>query len=172
MAGKPGRSGGARANVGRKPGQLNRATQEREILAQRILAEQAGRKPDKKLGKEVLDDFMHLFAGLAAYHQPVPKNMQAPLDREPDESKFKEYAGFAIKCASELANYQSPKFKAVAISIENAPGGPVAPSNGEAPGMRVISAQESYKMLRDGDLIDLKVNKPPAPVAAKKRGAA
>jgi hypothetical protein len=169
MAGK----GGARPGAGRKPGVPTKATVEREILAQRILAEQAGRRPDKKLGKEVLDDFMHLFAGLAAYHQPVPKNMTAPADREPDEGKFKEYAGFAIKCASELANYQSPKFKAVAISIEAGPGA-IAPSNGEAPGMRVISAQESYKMLRDGDLIDMKVNKPAAaaPAAVKKRGAA
>lgn len=170
MAGK----GGARPGSGRRKGGTNAATREREALAQRILAEQAG-KPGRKMGKEVLDEFMHLFTGLAAYHQPVPKNQAAPADREPDENKFKEYAGFAIKCATELANYQSPKFKAVAVSIETPPGG--MPADGAAmtvAGVRVISAMEAYKNLRDGDLIELHANKPaaPAPVAAKKRGAA
>jgi len=103
-----------------------------------------------------------------------------PGNREPNEEKFLTYLKLAKDCASEVANYQSPKFKAVAISIESAPGGAGAAGGGAAPndgsgggtGMRVVSAQDAYKLLRDGDLIVIRLHLASWPAPAKKRGAA
>lgn len=151
MAGR----GGARVGAGRKRGGANKATIEREALAQRILAEQAG-KPGKKLGKEVLDDFMQLFTGLAAFHQPLPPGQLAGPNQAPDEEKFKTYAKFAIECAKELAGYQSPRLKAVLLSQEVVPGGPAQQAGGTVMGMpSVLSPQQAYKLLRDRDVIDV-----------------
>jgi hypothetical protein len=133
----------------------NKATIEREALAARILAEQAG-KPGKKLGKEVLDDFMQLFTGLAAFYQPLPPGQLPGPNQSPDEAKFEKYARFAIDCAKELAGYQSPRLKAVLLSQETAPGGPAQQAGGMVMGSpSVLSPQQAYKLLRDNDTIDV-----------------
>jgi hypothetical protein len=45
------------------------------------------------------------------------------------------YAEFAVKCASELAQYQSPKFKAIAVRVEDVPATAPSPppEDGDAP---------------------------------------
>jgi len=141
---------------GRKKGTPNKATRERVLLAKRILEEQKGR-PGRKLAREVLDDFMHLFLGMAAQHQPLPIGMAAGPGQQPNEPKFLEFAKLAIDTAAQLAPYQSPKLKAVLVSRESQPDGhAVGPGSGHQHGAMVpMSAQEAYRRLRDSDIIDI-----------------
>lgn len=164
MAGR----GGARVGAGRKRGGANKATIEREALAARILAEQAG-KPGKKLAREVLDDFMQLFTGLAAHYQPLPPGVLPGPNQTPDEAKFDKYARFAIDCAKELAGFQSPRLKAVLLSQETLPGGaPAQQAGGMVSGSpSVLSPQQAYKLLRDRDTIDVTPNASAKAVARK-----
>src|SRR5262249_43413537 len=55
---------------GRLKGSRNKATIERALIAERVANE--AKMAGKKLAKEVLDQFMVLFAGMAAYYQPKP----------------------------------------------------------------------------------------------------
>src|SRR5882757_1920652 len=73
------------------------------------------RQKRQKLAISVLGDFMTLFAGMAAYYQPPPPGQEAPPERKPDEAKFLTYARLAVETAADLANYQSPKFKALMV---------------------------------------------------------
>jgi hypothetical protein len=69
----------------------------------------------KKLAKDVLEEFMMLFAGMAAAHQPLPEGMPVPPGRKPDEAKFQTYAKLTVDTAKALADFQSPKFRAIAV---------------------------------------------------------
>ena len=106
-------------NGGRQKGTPNKRTTER-LEAERI-AQQAQQEVDKarqantKLGKDILEEFMKTFAGMAAYHQPVPEGMAIPTGRKPDEAKFLTYARLAAETAAKLAEFQSPKFKAIQV---------------------------------------------------------
>jgi hypothetical protein len=122
---------------GRRKGAKNKATLERERRARleleaKIRKEQ--RKLDRKIankGVETIEDaravaleqgpkllkdigaeFTRLFAGMAAYHQPVPGNPNA------DEKKFREYAALALQGAKDFAQYESPKLSAVMIGAD------------------------------------------------------
>ena len=121
-----------RKTGGKIKGSKNKATIEKAIIAEQVLAraEMQGRK----LAKEVLDEFMHLFAGMAAVVQPLPPSVPVPAGRQPDEAKFEKWARLAVQCAKDLAAYQSPTFRAIAVTgdtgdkggtvrfvIENAP---------------------------------------------------
>ena len=55
---------------GRQKGGKNRATLERAVVAERILKET--QMTGRKLGKEVLEEFMNMFGGMAASFQPQP----------------------------------------------------------------------------------------------------
>lgn len=105
---------------GRKRGTKNKKTVERELIEEREkgariaaaemkAADYAGRK----LAKEVLDDFMQLFAGMAATYQPMPPDALIPPGRQPDEERFEKYGKLAVQCARDLAPYQSPTFRAI-----------------------------------------------------------
>lgn len=59
---------------------------------------------------------MHLFAGMAAHHQPMPEGQLVPPGRKPDVAKFLEYAKLATDVAKALAPYQSPTFRAIVVS--------------------------------------------------------
>lgn len=148
---------------GRVKGTPNKVTAEREALAQRILAEQQG-KPGKKLAREVLDDFMQLFTGLAAYHQPLPEGvLPVAGQQKPDQVKFMEYAKAAVDVASQLAPYQSPKFKAVMNLGEYTPGGAPLPAPSDVTQqVESMTAQQAYRLLRDSDVIDITPNARPA----------
>lgn len=160
-----------RKTGGRVKGVLNKASRERELLAQRILAEQQA-KPGKKLAREVLDDFMQLFTGLAAMHQPLPDGVVPMQGQKPDHAKFMEYAKAAVDVAGQLASYQSPKFKAIVMTgLENNPGGAL-PTPAEVVGqVEQISAQQAYRMLRDQDVIDVTPTAVPAPIERKAKRA-
>lgn len=103
---------------GRNKGTRNKATIERELLAARAAEERvaAAEASGRKLGKEVLDEFMHLFAGMAATYQPLRPGTPIPVGRTPDEPQFEKYAKLAVHCARLLAPYQSPTFQAIMIA--------------------------------------------------------
>lgn len=112
---------------GRKPGSRNKALVERDRVAAEIAARTVAdaKVRGHKLAKERLDDFMTLFAGMAARYQPLPgwkEGDPIPEGREPNETKFKEYALLTIECARILAPYQSPTFKAVFHADHPMPG--------------------------------------------------
>jgi hypothetical protein len=54
--------------------------------------------PGRKLGKEVLSDLMAVFAGIAVQYQPAL------------------YSKLAIRAASVLAPFESPTYRAVAVT--------------------------------------------------------
>lgn len=104
---------------GRPPGGKNKATIARDLIAAEIAAKTVAdaRVQNRKLAKEVLEEFMHLFAGLAARHQPLPRGItNTDPKRDPDEGLFDRYAVLAVDCARKLAPYQSPTFQAIMIA--------------------------------------------------------
>jgi len=112
MAGKPGRSGGLRNGAGRPKGIPNKATIEKAMIAGQIAAraEMQGRK----LAKEVLDEFMHLFAEMAASAREGG-----------DETRFEKWARLAVQCAKDLAAYQSPTLRAIMVAPNSTDGGAI-----------------------------------------------
>lgn len=114
MAGRGGRIPGA----GRKKGQRNKATIERELRQ----AQEAERKVEeartsgRRLAKDMLDDFMHKFAQVAASFQPVPANTDPPEGVTPNPNEFERWAKLAVECAKALAKYQSPTFQAIMVA--------------------------------------------------------
>ena len=120
------------------------------MLAEQITTE--ARKRGQKLAREVLDDLMHTFLGMAAKHQPVSPGMPLQPGQEPNETKFVQYAVLARDTAKELAPFQSPKFKS--IEVYQAPTAPIEqPSSNRAPS--TLTPQQAYRLLRDSDVIDL-----------------
>lgn len=120
----PGKHGGPRPNSGAPKGpkpatilKIERANIQEQIdasIEKAVTRIEKARADGKKLAVDVLEDFMNLFAGMAAHHQPLPPQQ----GRNPNEDRvlFMEYSGRAIDCASQLAGYQSPKFKAIAVA--------------------------------------------------------
>ncbi len=125
--------GGRRPNAGRKKGDLSAKTlrtiaiaaaesQAKDAVAAAIEEARSaglmeGKDPrGRKRAVTVLEEFMMLFGGMAAVYQPLPPGEAVPPGRQPDEAKFQTYAKLAVDTAGQLANYQSPKFKAVMVS--------------------------------------------------------
>ena len=95
----------------------------------------------KKLAKDVLEEFMMLFAGMAAAYQPLPAGVSPPPGRTPDEGKFQTYAKLAVDTARALADFQSPKFRAIAVVA--------APTEQDRPG-------DGAKLLNPDNVVQLK----------------
>jgi hypothetical protein len=100
-----------RKTGGRRQGTPNKATIEKSLIAARTVAD--ARAGGKKLAKEVLQEFMELFAGMAAHYQPTPTHL--PLNPNENEPQFLRYAGLAVECAKAVAPFQSPTFKAIEV---------------------------------------------------------
>jgi hypothetical protein len=163
--------GGVRPGAGRPDGAKSKTTIEKELLAAKIMAEQA-QKPGRKLAKEVLDDFMHLFMGLAAQYQPVPVGTMVPEGHKVDEAKFVQYAQMAGDFASKLVKFQSPTFGMMRVSVEPRfpTGADVVPALPVVPGQaQKLTPSQAYRLLRDADVIDME-EQPVTP--ANKRAAA
>jgi hypothetical protein len=113
---KPGERRGGRPKGGR-----NKTTLERALVAERVLKET--QMTGRKLGKEVLEEFMNMFGGIAASFQPLPEIPGQSLTSRDikrwaggaDEPLFEKYAKLALKAASELADFQSPRFAPVHV---------------------------------------------------------
>jgi len=162
----------ARNRGGRPPGAKNKSTLERERreqLERERLALLDGAKADQaeqalvaaqargvKLAKDVIQDFMRLFAGMAATYQPLPPGQEIPPGKIVDEGKFEKYAALAVDAAARLAPFESPRYSAVLVgsSVVNrvevtggmpddfaAPAG--VPTHALPPGT-IIEAEEDY----------------------------
>lgn len=101
--------------AGKRKGIPNRTTFERAEIARVEIERAKGR--NIKLGKDILEEFMLLFADIARQHQPFPAGAEIPKGHKVDEAKFLTYAVLARDTARDLANYQSPKFKAIMVSV-------------------------------------------------------
>lgn len=167
MAGR----GGARVGAGKRKGQFDRATLEAELAAARQQLDQVRTRQTagQRLAIEVLNDVMHAAYGMMAKHQPLAPGEVLAAGRVPNDAEFKEWMRLTREAAGELAPFQSAKFKAVTMSIEQPPGGTVPESAGV---VRPMSAQEAYRMLRESSqLIDIRPNtvvKLPVPTKAKR----
>jgi hypothetical protein len=168
MAGKPGRGPKEKPlGSGRQRGVPNRRTVEAALEAERAVTAARTSQGIKKLGKEILDDFANLFAGMAAYYQPAPDGMPARPNQ--NENKFDKYAVLAVKTAEKLAEFQSPKFRALMITPP--PEDPTMPGSRPAelarPTGKTMGALEAYQLLRDkNDIIDI------IPVPTRSNGGA
>ena len=104
---------------GRHKGGKNKATIERSLVAERIVNEtqMAGRK----LGKEVLEEIMILYSGLAAAFQPKSAGDIEAWANSSKEAKFEKYSRLAMKAAHDLAEFQSPKLAAIHVAAPAPP---------------------------------------------------
>lgn len=134
------------AGPGRPKGSPNKATIEQAEIAKRQV--EGAKVSGRKLGKELLDDFAHLFAGMAAAYQPAPPG-QPPRPNQ-NEEKFLTYGKLAVETAKDLAKFQSPTFRAIALSAD-----PTRPAVPQIPGPTTkVSPMEAFRLMRDGDVID------------------
>lgn len=117
---KPGERRGGRAK-----NTPNKATVEKQIIAERVMAEAA--MVGRKLGKEQLEEFMVLFAGLAATFQPETTDGKSVevWAKSTKEPMFEKYAKLSCACAEKLAEYQSPKMGRVQTVAPPPPPRPV-----------------------------------------------
>lgn len=97
---------------GRTKGTPNRITVEAAEIA-RISTEQAKAR-GVKLGKEMLEDYMMAFHNQAVVFQPLPPGVAIP-GRTPDPQQFMAWGKLVVETAKELAKYQSPTFRAIAV---------------------------------------------------------
>jgi hypothetical protein len=112
----------ARKTGGRSVGTKNRATIEKQLLAERITNE--ARMSGQPLGKEVLEKWMIIFDAKATelMNQPVPVEQQASGQVKQVEEFVKErdalvvkYGMLAVHCAQLISPYQSPTLKATFV---------------------------------------------------------
>ena len=129
---------------GRTAGTPNKVTVEAAELA-RISNEQAQAR-GVKLGKDMLEDYMMKFHDVAATYQGrIAKALRTKKNpRAADVAAFKDWGGLVVSTAKELAKYQSPTFRAIAV---------VAPPPGsEKPAMvsgdNVITIKDAQALAR------------------------
>lgn len=100
---------------GRKPGALNKKTVEHLKTAGKQISE--AKKLGKPLAIEVLDNLMNTAMAMASKYQP-PTSDQPPRDHD----KFLQWIQTAGLFAKNLADFQSPKFKAVMVQTSSPVG--------------------------------------------------
>jgi hypothetical protein len=98
--------------AGRDKGTPNKATVERAEIA-RIQNAQAQAR-GLKLGKDMLEDYMMAFHNQAVVYQPLPAGVSVP-GREPNPDKFMQWGMLVVQTAKALAEFQSPKFRAIQV---------------------------------------------------------
>lgn len=170
MANKPRGAAQGERRGGRSAETPNRRTLEKQLIAERDKAAEAEialatttRTGKKRLAKEVLEDFMHLFAGMAAHYQPHPPT-QAKNENE-NPGLFEKYARLAVDAADRLAPFQSPTFRSVTVLAPPE----VPPQTAPQPGaVARLSPQETYRLMKDCIVIEMTVEEEPA-VAKRKQ---
>lgn len=139
---------------GRAKGVLNRKTIERQEV-ERLAAEQArdemrkAQSQQKKLGKDILEDYMFAFHGLAArYQNNIATALQSGRDPNGDDvAAFKEWGTLTVETARHLARFQSPSFKAIAV-VAPPPGTVITPSGDLPPGTSVEQVRDPQLIAR------------------------
>ena len=103
---------------GRVAGTLNKATIQKALIAERTAAD--ARTQGRKLAKDVLDDLMQIFMGVAAAYQFVPPGAMDkngnPIPPRGNGAEFEKWARLTVETAKALANYQSPTFRAIVVA--------------------------------------------------------
>jgi hypothetical protein len=114
--------------AGRAKGSKNKATIERELLAADIAKRQMSRAHEqgRELGVEALERYQKLFEGAAAILKPSEEeivSIKVIDDKTGMGAKaehllglFREWLAEARDTAKMLAEFQSPKFRAIAIA--------------------------------------------------------
>lgn len=97
---------------GRTKNTPNKATVERAEIA-RLQNEESVRK-GIKLGKQMLEDYMMAFHNQAVVFQPLPAGVSIP-GRTPDPAQFMAWGRLVVETAYKLADFQSPKFRAIQV---------------------------------------------------------
>ena len=105
--------GGKRPNAGRRRGSKGKATIEKAIIAERDIAK--AQVSGRKLGKEIIDHYMHVFAEIADTERAAAL-AEKPENAREHEARFERFARYAIDCAHKLVPYQSPTFRAIQIA--------------------------------------------------------
>ena len=116
---------------GRGKGTLNKATLEsleRERIRSQIDVATAGAERTitqaqaigRKLAKDRLEELTEIFIGAAAYFQPRSSAI-GEANQNADWDKFEKWGRLAMDCASKLAPYQSPTFRAIMVSAPPPP---------------------------------------------------
>lgn len=98
---------------GRQKGTPNKVTAEQALSAERVLAK--AKVSGRRLGKEVLDYYMHVFAEIADTERAAALT-EKPENAREHEARFERFAKYAIDCAQKLAPFQSPTFRAIQIA--------------------------------------------------------
>lgn len=161
---------GERRGNAKGGGKLNK-TLEAEQLARYIVektdAEQAAKRAaaGHKLSEDVLREFMMLFAGMAAVHQPLPPGMAVPVGREPNEAKFEKWARLTCKVAADLIPYERPAFRAINVPAA-APTGASGPKKKRFT-LDVFEGSRHAGRVIDGQVIPMPQPKKAAPANKK-----
>lgn len=98
---------------GRQKGTPNKVTAEQALSAERVLAK--AKVSGRRLGKEVLDYYMHVFAEIADSERAAALT-EKPENAREHEARFERFAKYAIDCAQKLGPFQSPTFRAIQIA--------------------------------------------------------
>lgn len=143
-----------RKTGGKQKGTLNKATQVR-MMVEESLQTPAGREAlaramqqltapptGQKKAVEVLREMMMLSAALVSLHQPKRDQATGTVTVENHE-KLQAYLGIAVRAAAEVAKYESPTFKAVAV--QEVPPLPQAPPGAEATNVASSIGKRSQK---------------------------
>jgi hypothetical protein len=116
---KPGSNNGG----GRRPGTPNKATIEKALIAERAVA--TAQAAGRKLAKDELFDLIPIFKGAAYHFQPTPSELLQqgrPANtrdgmKNGNWDKFEKWIRLLMECATKLAPYESPTFRAVQVSM-------------------------------------------------------
>lgn len=121
---------GERRGGGSRKARLNRRTIELAKQAE-IELRNAQEGSNLKLPKEILFESANALASMMAYYQPTPAGV-SPQNANGDEAKFEKYARLTLEFARAAAQYYSPIFKAIAVSV-GVPGAPPPPEDNRNP---------------------------------------
>ncbi len=100
---------------GRPMGSLNKATIEKQIQAAREI--DRARETGEELAKDVLNRLMKLAEGAAAKHRPQTTASGEVVEGTGDWALFGAWFDRTAFVAKELAKYQSPTYRAIAVSM-------------------------------------------------------
>ncbi len=115
----PGERRGGRAKGTRNKATVERLKREeiREQIEREIAATtKASTEQSQRRAKDRMEEFLPLLAGYAAYFQPTYPGMPQQ-NPNGNETAFKSWFGMFLDVAKALAPYQSPTFKATAVTV-------------------------------------------------------
>ncbi|HEY6030475.1 MAG TPA: hypothetical protein VIU44_07930 [Gaiellaceae bacterium] len=116
-------------------------TEEGREALKGALAELTQPPPGKKKGVEMLREAAVLSMALVALYQPK-RNETTGVVTVTDTEKLQGYLAIAVRATSELATFESPKFKAIALT-EVPPAPPPAAAGVDGKAIRKMTQQDA-----------------------------